>query len=62
VQPAPRHEDDWTEEDDAELERIVREIEARRDLEEGAQDPDEQESESDDSDEDRSEESEDRRD
>ena len=52
VQPEPRHEDDWTEEDDADLERIVREIEARRDLEEGAQGPDEEDSEPDGSDED----------
>src|SRR5829696_4873854 len=52
VQPEPRNEDDWTEEDDADLERIIREIEARRDLEEGAQDPDEEVSESDGSDED----------
>src|SRR5215217_8721633 len=51
VQPEPRHEDDWTEEDDADLERIVREIEARRDLEEGAQDPEEEDLESDSSDE-----------
>jgi hypothetical protein len=53
VQPESRHEDDWTEEDDADLERIVREIEARRDLEEDAQDPDEEDSESDGSDEDK---------
>jgi hypothetical protein len=51
VQPEPRHEDDWTEEDDAEVERIVREIEATRDLEEGAQDPDEEEPKLDGSDE-----------
>jgi hypothetical protein len=51
-------EDDWTEEDDAEIERIAKEIKARRNSEEGAQGPDEQVSQSDDSDEDRSEESE----
>jgi hypothetical protein len=33
LQPEPRHEDDWTEEDEAAGERIVREIEARRYLE-----------------------------
>jgi len=49
----PNHDDDWTEEDDADLERIVREIEARRDSEEGAQDPEEEDSESDGSDEDK---------
>jgi hypothetical protein len=58
VQPEPSHDDNWTEEDDAELERIAKEIKARRDSEEGAQDPDEQESASCGSDEDRSEESE----
>jgi hypothetical protein len=58
VQPEPRNEDDWTEEDDAEIERIFRESKARRDSEEGAQGPDEQDSEEGDSDEDRSEESE----
>jgi hypothetical protein len=52
VEPEPSHDDDWTEEDDADLERIVREIEARRDLEEGAQVPDEEDSEPDGSDED----------
>src|SRR5918995_1108675 len=34
VQPEPSHDDVWTEEDDADLERIVKEIEARRALEE----------------------------
>ena len=48
VQPEPSNNDEWTEEDDADLERIVREIEARRDLEEGARDPDEEDSELDD--------------
>jgi hypothetical protein len=52
VEPEPSHDDDWTEEDDADLERIVREIEARRNLEEGAQGPDEEDSEPDGSDED----------
>jgi hypothetical protein len=28
VHPEPSHDDDWTEEDDADLERIVKEIEA----------------------------------
>src|SRR5215217_5861023 len=51
VQPESRNEDDWTEEDDADLERIVKEIEARRDSEKDAQDPDEEVSESDGSDE-----------
>jgi hypothetical protein len=50
VQSEPSHEADWTEEDDAEVERIVREIEARRASEEGVQGPDEQESEPDPSD------------
>jgi len=59
VQPEPSHQDDWTEEDDADLERIVKEIEARRDSEEGAQDPDKQNSESEGSDETRTDESED---
>jgi hypothetical protein len=57
VQPEPRNEDDWTEEDDAELERIAKEVKARRISEEGGQGPDEQDSESDDSDEDHSEDS-----
>jgi hypothetical protein len=51
-------EDDWTEEDDEELERIAKEVKARRDSEEGAQSPDDKDSESDGPDEDRSEESE----
>ena len=50
--------DDWTEEDDAELERIAKEVKARRNSEEGAQGPVEEESESNGSDEDRSEDSE----
>src|SRR5215213_2201822 len=33
VQPEPRHEDDWTEEDEAAGEQIIRDIEARRYLE-----------------------------
>ena len=57
VQPELRHEDDWTEEDDAELERIAKEVKARRNSEEGGQAPDEQHSESDDSDEEHSEDS-----
>ena len=57
-EPEPSRDDDWTEEDDSDLERIVREIEARRDLEEDAQDSDEVDSESDDSYEEDSEESE----
>jgi hypothetical protein len=42
VQPEPSHDDDWTEEDDAELERIAKRVKARRNLEEGAQNPDEE--------------------
>jgi hypothetical protein len=42
-----RREDDWTEEDDAKIERIAKEIKSRRNSEEGAQDPEEQDSESD---------------
>ena len=57
VEPEPSH-DDWTEEDDAELEEMWKRIQARRNSEEGAQGSDEEESESDDSDEDRSEDSE----
>src|SRR5215211_2436537 len=59
VQPESRNEDDWTEEDDAEVERIVREIEARRDSEKDTQGPDEEDSESDGSEDEHSEESED---
>ena len=51
VQPEPSNNDEWTEEDDADLERIVREIEARRDLVD-AQDLDEVDLELDGSDED----------
>jgi hypothetical protein len=58
VQPEPSHDDDWTEEDDAELERIAKRVKARRNLEEGGQAPDEEDAESVGSDEDRSEESE----
>jgi hypothetical protein len=58
VQSDPRNEDEWTEEDEAELERIAKEVRARRDLAEGVQDPDEEESESDDSNEEDSGESE----
>jgi hypothetical protein len=58
VQPEPSSEDDWTEEDDAELERIAKEIKAKRNSEEGAQGPDEEESVSGGSGEDQSEESE----
>jgi hypothetical protein len=58
VQPEPSSEDDWTEEDDAELVEIWRKILARRNSEEGAQSPDEVDSESKGSDEYRSEESE----
>jgi len=57
VEPEPNHDDDWTEEDDAELERIAKRVKARRNLEETAQDPDEQDSESDDSNEEHSEDS-----
>jgi hypothetical protein len=52
VQPEPSHDDDWTEEDDELAEEIARKIMARRDQEEGAQDPDEEASESNDSDDD----------
>jgi hypothetical protein len=58
VKPEPRNEDEWTEEDDAELERIAKRIRARRKLEEGEKAPDEQDSESDGPNEERSEESE----
>jgi len=58
VEPEPSHEDEWTEEDDAEAERIAKEIRARRDSEESAQDPGGQDSESDDTNEDHSEDSE----
>ena len=58
VQPDPSHDDDWTEEDDAELERIAKEVKARRISGEVTQAPDEQDSDSDRSDEDRSEDSE----
>jgi len=58
VEPEPNHYDDWTEEDDAEAERIAKEIRARRDSEESAQDPGGQDSESDDTNEDHSEDSE----
>jgi hypothetical protein len=58
VQPESSHDDDWTEEDDAELERIAKRVKARRNLEEGGQAPDEEDAESVGSDEDRSEESE----
>ena len=53
VQPESSHDDDWTEEDDAALERIAKRIKARRDSEESAQGPDEQDSESHPSDEDK---------
>jgi len=46
-------EDDWTEEDDAELDEIWEKIQVRKDAEEGAQGPDEQDSESDGSNEDK---------
>jgi hypothetical protein len=58
VQPEPSHEDDWTEEDDAQLERIAKRVKARRNLEQGGQAPGEQDSESDGSGEDSSEDSE----
>jgi hypothetical protein len=58
VQPEPSYDDDWTEEDDAELERIFKKGKARRDSEEGTQAPEEQDLELDGSDEGRSEESE----
>jgi hypothetical protein len=53
VQPESSREDDWTEEDDAELDEIWNRIEAKRDSAEGAQDPDQQDSVSDGSDEDK---------
>jgi len=53
VQPESSREDEWTEEDDAEIERIAKRVRARRILEEGAQAPDEEDSESDGSDEDK---------
>jgi hypothetical protein len=46
-------EDDWTEEDDAELVEIWKKIQARKDSGEGAQSPDGQDSESDGSEEDK---------
>jgi hypothetical protein len=58
VEPDSSHDDDWTEEDDAELAEIWKKIQAKRDSEEGTQAPEEQDSESDGSDEGRSEESE----
>jgi hypothetical protein len=62
VELQPRHDDDWTEEDDADLVEIWKKIQARKDSGEGAQSPDEQDAESDDSDEERSGESEDEQD
>ncbi len=59
AEPEPSHDDDWTEEDDAQLERIAKKVKARRNSEEGAQDPNEEDSESDDPDAGISEESED---
>jgi hypothetical protein len=53
-----RPEDDWTEEDDEFIEKIAKEIKAKRDSEECAQGPEEQDSESYDSDEEHSEQSE----
>jgi hypothetical protein len=58
VQPEPSPDDDWTEEDDAELERIAKRVKARRNLEEGGQAPGEQDAASEGTDEDSSEESE----
>jgi hypothetical protein len=58
VQPEPRDEDRWSEEDDAKLEQIAKRVKARRNLEESRQAPDEQDSESDGSGEDSSEDSE----
>src|SRR5829696_8333120 len=58
VEPEPRIEDDWTEEDDEFIEKIAKEIKAKRNSEEDAQSPEEQDSESDDSDEEHSEDSE----
>jgi hypothetical protein len=58
VEPESSHDDDWTEEDDADLAEIVKRIEARRNSEEAAQSPAEHVAESDDSDEDPSEDSE----
>ena len=53
VQPEPSHDDDWTEEDDAELVEIWKKIQARKDSGEDAQSPDEQNAESVGSDEDK---------
>ena len=58
MEPKPRNDDDWTEEDDAELVEIWKKIQARKDSEEGTQSPGEEDAESDGSDEHRSEESE----
>jgi len=57
VEPEANHDDDWTEEDDAELERSAKVVKARR-YSEDAQGPDEDDSEADDSDEEHSKESE----
>jgi hypothetical protein len=57
VKPEANHDDDWTEEDDAELERSAKVVKARR-YSEDAQGPDEDDSEADDSDEEHSKESE----
>src|SRR5215203_4932724 len=51
-------EDGWTEEDDAEIERIAKEIKSRRNSGEAAQSPDDEDSKSDGPDEDRCEDSE----
>ena len=45
VGPEPSHDDDWTEEDEAELDEILKKIQAKRDSEEGIQTPDEARSE-----------------
>ena len=58
VHPESRHDDDWTEEDDATVERIFREIEAEKDSEESGEGSDEEDSESDGSGEDSSKDSE----
>jgi hypothetical protein len=53
LEPQPRNDDDWTEEDDAELVEIWKKIQARKDSGEGAQSPGGQDSESDGSEEDK---------
>ena len=45
MEPESSHDDDWTEEDEAELDEILKKIQAKRDSEEGIQTPDEARSE-----------------